>query len=118
MPTNSKTYAYILGAGASKPDGMPLTNEIIDKAFCNFGSAVDNRTNTNLFGTWEKEDVFTRIRPVFKLMDYTEKSGVQHDDLMYNNSSGNSLIEQKRSHLSTNLAQKEFAKHDVAVAMS
>ena len=60
---------YILGAGASKPDGLPLTSEVIDKAFWNFGGKYDNR-DEYMLGTWEKEDVFKIIRPVFELMDH------------------------------------------------
>ena len=70
MRDSNKTYVYILGAGASKPDGMPLTNEIIDTAFGNFGGPVDNRVNTNLIGPWEKDEALKKYRPVFELIDH------------------------------------------------
>ncbi len=69
MGESDKTYVYLLGAGASKPDGMPLTNEIIDKAFRNFGGPVEGRVNTNLMGSWDKKEGIEKYRPVFELMD-------------------------------------------------
>jgi len=70
MRKSDRTYVYLLGAGASKSDGMPLTNEIIDKAFWNFGGPVEGRVNTNLMGPWDKKEGLEKYRPVFELMDH------------------------------------------------
>lgn len=66
---DEKIYLYILGAGASKPDGVPTTSELIDKAFWNFGGKYENQ-DVFLLGTWDKEkEVNPIIRPVLKLYD-------------------------------------------------
>lgn len=60
---------YILGAGASKPDGIPVTQELVDKAFWNFGGPVDGEQNRNLLGTWSKELALSTFRLVFEIFD-------------------------------------------------
>ena len=59
---------YILGAGASKPDGVPVTRELFEKAFWNFGGEIDGRPNHYVLGTWEKKDVL-ELKPVLELYD-------------------------------------------------
>ena len=64
-----KINLYILGAGASNPDGVPVTSELIDQAFWNFGGKYDNK-DMFLMGTWDKEtEVLPIVKPVLELYD-------------------------------------------------
>lgn len=67
---DDKLNLYILGAGASKPDRMPLTNEIIKLALYNFGGAINKDGS---LGYWDKE-IYINLKCLFKLFDFFYKT--------------------------------------------
>src|SRR3989338_335448 len=56
---------YILGAGASKPDGVPLTHEFIKKVFDKFGGREEKKPSFH----WLPFDRVSVIEPVLKRLD-------------------------------------------------
>ncbi len=61
-------FLYILGAGASAQDKVPITSELIDKAFWKFGGQYDG-TDLHLLGAWDKDIAVQNFKPVFEVMD-------------------------------------------------
>jgi len=64
---------YVLGAGTSKPDGVPVTSEVVDRAFRNVGEKI--KENTFRMGHWSEQEGKS-IRRVLELMDLLYKKGL------------------------------------------
>jgi len=80
------SYIYILGAGASKPDGVPVTKEIFSAAFHGASGPRNDGLSYRLSNqTWPKEQIL-ELQPVFKLFDSWNTTHLEQDLLdLYEN---------------------------------